>query len=249
VRARHGVPEGSVLFAVCGGLTPEKRIAPVLEAFAVLLRYQPGARLVLAGHPSSHYDLAADIRRFRLQEAVILTGYIDSDETYTEYLRACDVSINLRWPTARETSGPWLRALAAGRPTITMDLSHMADVPALDPRTWLPVHAARGLTDPPAPVTVGIDITDEQHSLRLALRRLATDADLRERLGRAAARYWEREHSVEGMVEDYRRVIALAITRPIPLPALPAHLLADGRRRLHELLGPFGFAADPWGRI
>ena len=28
--------------------------------------------------------------------------------------RACDVSLNLRWPTAREMSGPWLRALAAG---------------------------------------------------------------------------------------------------------------------------------------
>jgi hypothetical protein len=130
-----------------------------------------------------------------------------------------------------------------------MDLSHMADVPALDPRTWLPVHASPVLTDPPAPVTVSIDITDEQHSLRLALRRLAADADLREQLGRAAALYWEREHSVEGMVEDYRRVLALSMTRPLRSPALPAHLLADGTQRLQELLEPFGTTVKPWESV
>ena len=249
VRARHGIQNGAVLFGLFGGLTPEKRVPQVLEAFAALRRYQPSARLLLAGPPASHYDAAADVRRLDLDDVVVITGYLESDEAFTEYVSAVDVSINLRWPSAREVSGPWLRALAAGRATVTMDLSHTADVPGLDPRTWLPVSAGRALDDAPDPVTISIDVLDEAHSLRLALRRLAADDELRGRLGRAAAAYWEREHSQERMLEDYRRVLARAMAAPVPARARPPHLHANGTERLHELLEPFGLAADPWGRI
>jgi hypothetical protein len=89
-------------------------------------------------------------------------------------------------------------------------------------------------------VTVAIDILDEDHSLRLALRRLATDTDLRASLGSAARQYWEREHSPEASVEDYDRVIALALAKPAPRLDLPAHLVHDGDAHLRRLLGPFG---------
>jgi hypothetical protein len=174
-----------------------------------------------------------------------VTGYIEGDDEFTEYVAACDVAITLRWPSAREVSGPWLRALAAGRPTIMTDLEHMADVPALDPRTWTPPQSAA--TAPP--VAVSIDILDEDHSLRLAMRRLAGDADLRRRLGRAASAYWERNHSVDRMVDDYRRVIPLALATPAPAVDLPAHLRADGTARLAQLLAPFGIPADLWGKL
>jgi len=248
VRARHGIPDAALLFGVFGGLTPEKRVPAVLEAFAALLRYQPSARLILAGAPAGHYDVEADVRRLGLGDTVIISGYIESDEAFTDYVSACDVSINLRWPTAREISGPWLRALSAGRPTITMDLAHTAGVPALDPRTWLTVSASTSLADSPVPVTVGIDIMDEQHSLRLALRRLASDGDLRQRLGRAAAAYWEREHSQARMLEDYRRVLERALDAPVPVMKVPAHLRQDGLERLHALLEPFGGDVNPWSR-
>jgi hypothetical protein len=74
---------------------------------------------------------------------VTLTGYLDTTTSLTDHLAACDVTLNLRWPTARETSGPWLRALAAGRATVITDLVHLDDVPSLDPRTWT-VNEARG---------------------------------------------------------------------------------------------------------
>lgn len=247
IRERHGIPARSVVFGVFGGLTPEKRVPQVLEAFAALLPYHPDARLLLAGAPARHYDVTADIARLGIGAQTTVAGYIDDDETFDEYVAACDVSINLRWPTAREVSGPWLRALAAARPTITTDLAHTADVPALDPRTWALHQAVAGRS--PDPVTVAIDILDEDHSLRLAMRRLAGDAELRAKLGRAGAAYWEAYHSPERMVEDYRRVIARALEQPIPSPELPAHLRADGSARLAELLEPFGLPADVWGRI
>jgi len=244
VRAAHAIPPGAMLFGVFGGLTPEKRVPQVLEAFAAVLPYHPSARLLLAGAPADYYDVAADIARLGLAAHVHLTGYIANDEAFTDVVAGCDAAITLRWPTAREVSGPWLRALAAGRPTITMDLAHTADVPSLDPRTWGVSHASASV-ETPEPVTVAIDILDEVHSLRLAMRRLASDAGLRERLGRAGATCWQERHAIRGMLDDYERVITRAISSPTPAVGLPAHLRSDGMERLAVLLEPFGPAVRP----
>src|SRR6185312_6461911 len=63
-----------------------------------------------------------------LERQTTITGYLESEAELTAHLAACDVSINLRWPTAREMSGPWLRALAAGRRSPPIS------------RTWLTCH-------------------------------------------------------------------------------------------------------------
>jgi glycosyltransferase involved in cell wall biosynthesis len=255
-RIRHqlDIPSESPLFAVFGGLSPEKRIPQVLEAFAATCRYLPESRLLLAGAPASHYDAAGDIARLGLAGRVVVTGYIESDRDLTDHLAACDVALNLRWPTAREVSGPWLRALAAGIPTITTDLSHLAGVPSLDPRTWSRTGCAVPTScDASEAVTVAVDILDEDHSLRLAMRRLGSDAALREKLSTAGQKYWQREHSHERMMEDYRRVIARAldtqVTRTAVAPTtapVPAHLTDSAGAVLDALLAPFAFApGDP----
>ncbi|HYT75277.1 MAG TPA: hypothetical protein VEL79_11050, partial [Vicinamibacterales bacterium] len=171
-----------------------------------------------------------------LGDRVTRTGYLESEQDLTDHLAACDVSLNLRWPTARETSGPWLRALAAGRATIVTDLAHMTDVPSLDPRTWA---VKEGGPRTSSPVCVAIDILDEDHSLRLAMRRLAVDPALRAELGRTAREWWAREHTVDAMADDYERVMRQAMTRAIPKIELPGHMRDAGDRRLNALLTPF----------
>jgi glycosyltransferase involved in cell wall biosynthesis len=242
VRDRYGIPDDAVVFGCFGGLTPEKRIAQVLAALRAIQPHAPFARLLLAGAPAAHYDVAAAVAAHGLSDRVTLTGYLERDDDLTDHLAACDVSLNLRWPTARETSGPWLRALAAGRATVITDLVHTGDVPSLDPRTWTE-NRLSGLAQSPKPVCVAIDILDEDHSLRLAMRRLATDAALRERLARAGLAWWEREHTVEVMVDDYERVMRDAASRPDPDVDLPAHMRNTGDRRLRALLAPFGIEA------
>jgi glycosyltransferase involved in cell wall biosynthesis len=241
------LPDASVLIGVAGGLAPEKRLTQVLDAFAALRPYCPEAHLLLCGAPASHYDLAGDIRARGLEPHVTVTGYLDTDESLTDAVAAFDIALNLRWPTAREISGPWLRALAAGVATVIVDLAHL-DVPSLDPRTWTVNPAGTGGEEP---IAVAVDILDEDHSLRLALRRLAADPDLRQRLGRAGRRHWEREHSPAVMVEDYRRALARAAALPVPRPALPAHLVTAGDARLDALLEGMTLAADAprWSRL
>jgi glycosyltransferase involved in cell wall biosynthesis len=234
-RSRLSIPQDAFVFGCFGGLTAEKRIPQVLNAFAATLSYAPMARLLLAGEPPNDTDLRAEIRRLGLAPRTILTGYLDSEAMLTDCIAASDASLNLRWPTAGEVSGPWLRCLALGLPTVIVDLAHLADVPSLDPRTWQLHDGATG-----APVCIAIDILDEDHSLGLAMRRLATQPALRDRLGRAAAEQWRREHALHHMVEDYEQLIGRVVQRTIPRPSLPDHLVADGGRVLAEVAGQFG---------
>ena len=71
------------------------------------------------------------------------------------------------------------------------------------------------------------------------MRRLATDPALRASLGDAGRRYWEREHSMPRMVDDYERVMAEAAASPIPHVTLPSHLVNDGDRVLNDTLAQF----------
>jgi len=242
-RARYGIAPDALVFGCYGGLSPDKRLPQVLAAFAATRAYVPTAHLLLAGAVPEHYDLRNDIERHALIDSVTLTGYLASDRAFTESIAACDVALNLRWPTAREVSGPWLRCLAAGKPTVIVDLAHLVDVPTLDPRTWRPNVVASGVS---VPCAVAIDILDEGHSLRLAMRRLGTDPLLRATLGGAARAYWQQGHSVDAMVADYHQLIADAVRRPAAPLQLPAHLLDTGRDTLYRLLEPFGLPS-PFG--
>ena len=249
IRGQHGIPADAVVFGVFGGLTPEKRIPQILAAFAATRAYAPEAHLLLVGAPAAHYDVIDAVRTRQLDSAATITGYVD-DDTFTACLAACDVSLNLRWPSAREVSGPWVRALAAGCATVTMDLWHTADVPGLDPRSWTVMHGDTTLTTP-EPVTVKIDILDEDHSLRLAMRRLATDHALRERLARAGVVWWQAEHAHDAMLADYQRVIG----RALQMRRASAHVGPTFRSCepadswLRSLLEPFGITGNLWSRI
>jgi len=235
-RARRslGIEPDSVAFGVFGGLTTEKRIGQILRAFRSVLAFEPAVRLVLAGASGPSEDWPTVAASLGIAHAVSIPGRLD-DGAFDQLIGAMDVTLHLRWPTAVETSGPWLRALAAGRPTIITELAHQSDVPALDPRTWRPwePEGAR-------PVTIAIDVLDEDHSLRLAMRRVSTDRLLRERLGMAARTYWEQEHSVSRMVSDYLAVMNRAIEGPEPATPLPPLIVPRPTDHARTLLAPFG---------
>ena len=244
-RAEFGIPPDAIVFGCYGGLTPDKRVPQLLAAFAATRNAVPSAHLLLAGATVSHYDLAADVARHGLQDCTTITGYLSDDADLTAAIAAADVVLNLRWPTAREVSGPWLRALAAGKPTVVVDLAHLTDVPTLDPRTWQPnvvVSTDSGASDAGA-CAVAIDILDEDHSLRLAMRRLANDPSLRATLGRNARAYWQANHSIERMVADYQRVIALAAKSDARHVSLPPHVLNDGTQTVERIMAAFGLPA------
>ncbi len=196
------IPADAVLFVAFGRVTAEKRIAQAIRGLASIVEVLPDVHLLLVGEAADDCDPLAEARALgralgieKLEKNVTIAGFV-SDQEMGDYLAAADVCLCMRWPSSRETSASWLRCLAAGRPTVITDLVHTSDIPALDPRTWTLLHApqpdsgqgGRKKSGPVDPVCVSIDIVDEDHSLRLAMRRLATDARLRASLGRRARR-------------------------------------------------------------
>ena len=106
-----------------------------------------------------------------------------------------------------------------------IDAAHLTAIPTLDPRTWRP-HAPA----PPRagePVAVALDILDEDHSLKLAMHRLAADRELRANLGQAGREYWQGAHTVEHMAAGYERVIERAASLSPDLTGAPRHLHPD----------------------
>ncbi len=239
-RARYGIAPDAVVFGCYGGLSPDKRLPQVLAAFAATRPYVPAAHLLLAGAVPEHYDLRQDVERHGLTDSVTLTGYLASDDAFTESIAASDVALNLRWPTAREVSGPWLRCLAAGKPTVIMDLAHLTDVPTIDPRSWRPNTASAGLASSPHPAPSRS--TSSTKTIRCGSRCGVLAPTL------CSGRHWDRPHARTGststpssaMVNDYRALLAEAVRRPAAPVPLPPHLLDDGRGTLDRLIEPFG---------
>ncbi len=155
-------------------------------------------------------------------------------------LENADILVAVTWPPADELTMA-LAGMAAGRAVIVLETESTAGWPALDPQTWQP----RGWTGQP-PIVVSIDPRDEEHSLAIALRRLASDTELRRSLG-SAAREWSRHHAtLEHALQAWRSILAEAVTvTPPPRPPdWPRHLTADGTERARAVLAEFGATVD-----
>lgn len=255
-RARRWLEEGDgPIFAAFGLVTQEKRVPEALRAFADLRPLVPRARLLLVGETASFYDVAADLATLNLTDEVDVTGWVDEADL-DGWLALADICLCLRWPTARETSASWLRALAAGRPTVITDLADLVDVPTIDPRSWTLMLAPRDPADVVSPrnwrrgVAVAIDILDEAHSLGLAMRRLAHDQGMRHRLGANARAWWDAHHTLDHLAAGYQQAFAAALAAPADPPArrrLPAHVLDEGVAHARALVAPFGVEVDLLG--
>jgi glycosyltransferase involved in cell wall biosynthesis len=238
VRRRYGIPDDAVVFGSFGRVTPEKGLTRVLMALAQVAPSVPNIRLLVVGEAPPYYDLMEQARELGVAELVSVTGYVD-DAALPDYLAAADVTLNLRWPTGRETSAAWIRCLAAGKPTVITDLAHLTDVPSLDLRSMTVACTDAAATEP---VCVHVELIDDINMLRLALRRLAQDAGLRASLGAAARGYWAEHATMSVMARDYEAAIAsaAAATDPGKPEAWPAHLTADGSATARALTAEVG---------
>ena len=227
----------------------------MLRALAAIRGVVPDVRLRLVGGVTPHYDVLADARAHGVDDLVEMTGWVD-DDAFDRAIVESDVCLCLRWPTNREASGPWLRALAAGKPTVVNDLVHLVDLPTLDPRTWEvqwrrpppPTRRASGAARrrSPSPSTSWTRTT--RWRSRCAAWRW-TPA-LRAELGAAARRHWAAGHTVEHMAADYERAIAGRRRgpgrRPVRAgrPAAAAARHRDGTALARRLAAEVGVAVD-----
>ena len=162
-----------------------------------------------------------------------------------------DAIVATRWPSLGRPLLAALVGAAAGKAVVVAETESTAGWPALDPQTWQPRALATGIAPPETAMAISIDPRDEEHSLAIALTRLAGDAALRSTLGAAAREWWARHATVAHAVDAWRALVEEAATLPAPPrpPGWPAHLDADGSRLVSQILGESGLGLTARGMV
>jgi glycosyltransferase involved in cell wall biosynthesis len=203
LRARHGLAQGDFVVGVFGLLTREKRVLTVARAVARAAWHLPNLRLLLVGSAPEAADLEKLLADAGVRERTIVTGRVPWEEL-PAYMTLPQAVVQLRYPSARETSAALLRVLAQGRPAIISDLAHQADIPD--------------------DAVLRADVTDEEGAVTRGILRLAGDPRLAERLGRNARAFVEREHAPARTRDAYLAAIDQALASPDPAARpWPAH--------------------------
>jgi len=123
VRAQHGFAPHDRVIGLFGFLTSAKRAEVVLVAFADARIRDKNLRLLIVGEPAPNVDVDA-LRG----DGITFTGYVP-DEEFAAYFAAVDRLVNLRYPSAGETSGTLIRAFEAGKPVAVSDYAQFAEFP------------------------------------------------------------------------------------------------------------------------
>ena len=127
VRHELGLDESTPLIGAFGHIKPYKRIAESLRAFRRLVKLEPRARMILVGEPHPEFPVDQLIRTLGLREQVRLIGFAGIDK-FVAYMGACDIVLNLRYPTVGETSGSLQRAMGLGKAVIVSDVGSFSEL-------------------------------------------------------------------------------------------------------------------------
>src|SRR5215211_2499479 len=187
-RARLGLPADALILASFGHINPYKRVDAVLRALKQLRAEYPNAYYLLVGSVSPVYDVRGVIGRAGLGDIVTVTGYVDRS-AFEDYVAAADICVNLRHPTAGETSASLLRLLGAGKPTLVTASGSFAELP--------PGAAAQ------------VDLDASEGDLILAYcRLLLARPGLAAALGANARSYVARGHSLDQAAAGYMNFLS-----------------------------------------
>jgi glycosyltransferase involved in cell wall biosynthesis len=171
---------GDPLIGCFGYLNMNKRIPELLEAFAALRRERPGARLLLVGGAGERFDVQRRLERLSLSEGVERLDYVPEERMWS-LMAACDVLVNLRYPTMGETSGSVIRALSLGKALVVSDVGWFAELPD----------------------DVVLKVPVDEYEVPTIRAALGVAADHASSLGAAARSYVVREHDLGRVADAY----------------------------------------------
>jgi len=208
VRTQLGLPEDAVVCINVGSLTEQKNRRNLLEAMARLSDIEP-LRALIAGAGPEEDELRDRIDELGLAGRVLLLG---ERLDVPDLLSASDVFVlSSDWEGLPITI---LEAMAAGVPCVSTAVGGVEEVIE---------NGVSGLTVPPR----------DPEALAAAVRSLATDPSLRERLAGEARRQFESRFRSEQMVRQTEALYDLAL-------AGRASLATAGKIKVLYVIGQLG---------
>jgi len=175
-----GLNEDTLIIGLFGFISSHKRIVTVLKTFGKFHKEFPNCTLLIVGE--DNLGLKNLINDLNIK-AVIQTGFVSFKRMY-EYMQVSDICINLRYPTAGETSASILRLMSIGKPVIVSNVGWFSELPDN--------------------CCAKVDVDNFEEDLLLEyLRVLAVNEQLRVSMGKNARNFVEKEHNCEIVARKY----------------------------------------------
>jgi glycosyltransferase involved in cell wall biosynthesis len=109
-----------------GYISAHKRYDVILDTFKKFVTRYPEAVYVIIGRDD--IGLSEMIRESGLEGKVIITGFV-TDDIIVHLLNISDFCVNLRYPTAGETSRSVLQIMSLGKPVIVSNVGWFSELP------------------------------------------------------------------------------------------------------------------------
>lgn len=194
-RERLGAGPETPLIGSFGHVGPAHGTGALLEA-AAALRSEHDFRVAIVGSVDPSLRLTDRVAELGLEDRFHATGRVPAPD-FAALMRAVDLAVNLRYPTARASSGTLQQLMQVGTPTLVHDLIHLRDLPG-----------PAVIRVPPGPREV------ERKALTSRLAGWLADPEARGRSSEAC-RAWARERiTPERMAASYRRAVESALRQP-----------------------------------
>lgn len=216
VEARRilGLPERAFVVATFGLATRAKRIDRALEGFRRFIGSRPSAssendaRFLVVGEVQKGYRLDPGLVA-ELGDRLVVAGRQPMDRFYL-YMLACDVVVNLRFPSTGELSGTLIRTLGMGKPVLVSNTGPFAEFPE---------HTV-------ARIDLGVP---EAAAIAGTLRLFYDRPDLRQAMGRLARDHVEAYYKLEDEADAYMEFLekVAAARRAGTLASPPPYDRAD----------------------
>ena len=190
VREELGVGRDEVLISCLGYLRPAKRVRAVLDACDSL---KGPWRLLIGGEFSTPEYESALAPRFD-SVRVIRRPYL-GDAAFERVLDATDIGVNLRFPSAGETSGLIMRMMSHCKPVLVTGNEENAALPD--------------------DAVIRVDPGEaETEMLRAYLHWLIEEPEVRTRIGQNAAAHVNEVHSLSSVTARYGQILRQAAAVP-----------------------------------
>lgn len=184
IRTELGFNEDTLIIGSFGFVFPHKRMPVVLRAFKKFCEIFPNSVLLIVGE--DNIGLKNMIKENEVK-SVIQTGFVPFQKMY-EYMQISDICVNLRYPTAGETSASLLRLLSMGKPVIVSNVG--------------------GFSELPDNCCAKVDVDNyEEEALLEYLIALASKRTLRKKMGDNARESVLKYHNPEKIAHEYYKFI------------------------------------------
>jgi len=175
LRRELDIPDDHIVIGTFGHVGFYKRLHILLKSFAQYNKKNPNSVFLIAGsflnknYANQIHEL---IKSLGIEDKVIEVGYV---KDLLPYIQISDIAVQLRYPTAGETSIITLQILGLGKPVLVSNVGSFSELPNDS--------------------VIKIDINSkEEESIFNAFMKLASDKDYYQKLITNARKYVSEEH-------------------------------------------------------